>query len=572
MTSTAVAPSPPAATSPPEAVTTNRLLTLLRRPVVACLVLLCAYAGLSVALNDPRGTLGTDTGGKLATLRVMEQRGTLDPDVGYWAEASDPKGVLHPLYYTYRVGDGWVNVTTLPMLYAAYPLYLAGGNRAILLLPMLGALLAALAARSLARRLGARSGWPAFWVIGLASPLAIYALDFWEHALGLGLMLWGVDWFLRASGERGRIRDWVFGGLLFGAAATMRTEALVYLAVCGGIACLLWLGRERDLLAVIGRGLAVLGSAGVVLVANDLFERLVLGTSLRGARATGTAEAAGTSLGDRVHEAWTYVFGTNRLPWASDLVLGAVIVLLIVIGVWLLFRPEERRLVLGVAALVGAGLLYFYVFGHGLGFVPGLLVASPFAAVGLALGWRRDVRVITVMAVAALPLVWFFQYSGGAGPQWGARYTLLSGALLLVAATVVLEGRRAAFVGVLVVALLITGFGIAWLSVRSTWVASGMATIVARHDQAIVSGSQHLLREGGAFYDPNAHWLTAAPGAQLDRAVHIVHDAGDTEFAYIVSHGAKAPATIGAFHKGTTEQVQFLRSDVTLDVVTYRTN
>ena len=570
MTSTAVAPSPPVTTSPPEVVAPNRVLALLRRPVVACLVLLCAYAGLSLALNDPRGTLGTDTGGKLATLRVMEQRGTLDPDIGYWAQAADPHGDLHPLFYTYRVGDSWVNVTTLPMLYAAYPLYLVGGDRAILLLPMLGALLAALAARSLARRLGARTGWPAFWVIGLASPLAIYALDFWEHALGLGLMLWGVDFLLRAMKERGRVVDWVIGGALFGAAASMRTEALVYLAVGGGITCLLWLVRERDLLAVIGRGVTLLASAGVVLAANELLERLVLGTSLRGARAGGTAAAAGGSLGDRAHEAGTYVLGTNRLPWGSDLVLGAAIVLLIVIGVWLLLRPEERRLVLGVAALVAAGFLFCFVFGHGLGFVPGLLVASPFAAVGLALGWRRDVRVITVMAVVALPLVWFFQYSGGAGPQWGARYTLLSGALLLVAATVVLDGQRVAFVGVLAVAVLITGFGVAWLSVRSTWVASGMEAVLARHDQAVISGSQHFLREGGAFYDPSAHWLTAAPGAQLDRAVGIVHDAGDTEFAYVVNHGARAPAKIGPFRKGSTEQVQFLRSDVTLDVVTYR--
>jgi hypothetical protein len=174
------------------------------------------------------------------------------------------------------------------------------------------------------------------------------------------------------------------------------------------------------------------------------------------------------------------------------------------------------------------------------------------------------------MAVAALPLVWFFQYSGGAGPQWGARYTLLSGALLLVAATVVLDGRRAAFVGALAVAVLITAFGIAWLSVRSTWVASGMQKIVDRQDQAVISGSQHLLREGGAFYDADAHWLTAAPGAQLDRAAGIVHDAGDTEFAYVVGHGTEVPAHIGAFERGRTQQVQFLRSDVTLDVVTYR--
>jgi hypothetical protein len=147
---------------------------------------------------------------------------------------------------------------------------------------------------------------------------------------------------------------------------------------------------------------------------------------------------------------------------------------------------------------------------------------------------------------------------------------LLSGALLLVAATVVLEGRRSAFVGLLAVAVLITGFGLAWLSVRSTWVARGFEKIVDRHDQAIVSGSQHLLREGGAFHEPSAHWLTAAPGEQLTQAAQIIRDAGDTEFAYVVGHGVKVPATIAGFDKGRTEQVQFLRSDVTLDVVTYR--
>ena len=57
---------------------------------------------------------------------------------------------------------------------------------------MLGAVLCAFAARALARRLGGGDGWAAFWIIGLASPVAIYALDFWEHTLGLALMLWGV--------------------------------------------------------------------------------------------------------------------------------------------------------------------------------------------------------------------------------------------------------------------------------------------------------------------------------------------------------------------------------------------
>jgi len=58
-----------------------------RRAVPACLMLLAIYLGLSL-LNDPRGYLGTDTGGKVATLQAMHEHGGLNPDIGYWAERS----------------------------------------------------------------------------------------------------------------------------------------------------------------------------------------------------------------------------------------------------------------------------------------------------------------------------------------------------------------------------------------------------------------------------------------------------------------------------------------------------
>ncbi|HEY8216650.1 MAG TPA: hypothetical protein VIH82_05920, partial [Acidimicrobiia bacterium] len=243
MTTTATRPAPAAAATVAIGSTgTERRAWV--RPLLAVIALLAMYGALSL-LDDPRGTLGTDTGGKLATVRAMDDRGALDPDIGYWAEDRDPRGTLHPLWYTRHLGDRWVNVTTLPMPYAAVPLYHLGGERAVVLLPMLGALLAALAARAIARRVsGERAGWPAFWAIGLATPVLVYALDFWEHAIGLAAMLWALLLVLDVVDGRGGVRAAAGAGALIGFAATMRTEALVYGAIAVIVAgAILW--RQR---------------------------------------------------------------------------------------------------------------------------------------------------------------------------------------------------------------------------------------------------------------------------------------------------------------------------------------
>ncbi len=576
MTGTAVQPPPSTilaesdplhgSTAPPS----RSLLAWLQRPLVACLVLLAVYATCTLALNDPRGTLGTDTGGKLATLHVMDHNGSLVPEIGYWAASADPKGDLHPIFYTFKVDGKWVNVTTLPMVYAAYPLFELGGDRGVLLLPMLGSILCALAARALARRLGRGSGWSAFWVMGLLSPVAIYALDFWEHSLGLALMLWGVVWLLRLLDDEHGLRAALVAGALFGGAATMRTEALVYLVVCGATAALVYLWRSRAVAATVLRGGALLVGAALPLAANEVLERVALGGTIRASRAAGTAADVGASATVRVQEAFTTLVGMNRFTRTADYVFGALIVVCIVLAVRAFRRSDEDLPIAGSAAIAGAVFLYLVGFSGGLGFVPGMLTASPFAAIGVALGWRKGVRIITVMAVAALPLVWAFQYSGGAGPQWGGRYTLLSGALLLVAATVVLEGHRNALVAACLVAALVTGFGIAWLSVRSHWVAHGIEQIVDRHDQAVISGEAHVLREGGAFYDDSRHWLTSTSPRELHRAVRIVQDAGDTEFAYVVSDGVRIPRVIDGYQRDGIEKVQFLRPDLYLQVATFR--
>ena len=119
-------------------------------------------------------------------------------------------------------------------------------------------------------------------------------------------------------------------------------------------------------------------------------------------------------------------------------------------------------------------------------------------------------------------------------------------------------------------AALVTGFGLTWLSVRSHWAAHGIERIVDRHDQAVISGEAHVLREGGAFYNTSRHWLTATSEKELHQAVAIVDQAGDNEFAYVVSDGVKLPTSIDGYRRDGVQRVQFLLPDIHLQVATYR--
>lgn len=572
----AVADAPPRAGDPrSRPITSARCPARARTVLGAVLVLGACYLALS-AFTDARGTLGTDTGGKLASLDAMDRNGGLDPDLGYWAERWDPRGDLHPLFYTQHVGDRWVNLTTLPMPVLAAPLYDVGGIRAVLVLPMLGSVLAALAARALARRLARgsepeRAGWWAFWLVGLATPLTVYALDFWEHSLGVAAVLWASVLTLDLAEERAGWRAALATGALVGAAATMRTEALVYGLLLGVGAVVLLARRRAPAARIAAFGAAGAAGLATVLLANQALEQLVLGSSLRAGRAAGTAAAGGRAVAHRLDEAVTTLIGVNRFERPLDWVLGALAAIAVAYGAWRIAGRDPNRRVLGVVAIAVAGLVYVVRFADGLGFVPGLLTASPLAIAGVALASEdRRLRRVALVALAALPIVWIFQYSGGAAPQWGARYLLVSGTLLAVVAAVRLAAARTAAVAcVIVLALGVTATGVAWLAQRSHAVADGMEALVARDDEILVSREAHLLREGGAFYGPQRRWLTATTDEELRAAAAIAEEAGAGELAVLVLAGRARPVRIGPYTRTTTERIELLPG-VEVAVTTYR--
>lgn len=498
-----------------------------RPAALAALALLATYVVLGFLVADPRGYLGTDTGGKVATFRAMEDGGRLDPAVGYWAEADDPEGDLHPLFYTARFGDRWVNVTTLPALYAGYPLYRLGGYRAALLVPMVGAVVAALAARALARRLRPTfSGWWAFALAGLASPVTIYALDFWEHTWGVALMGWGavVALDLARSSSRSAAGTGAVAGLLFGAAATLRTEALVYGAIIVAVALGARVATDRRVRPALLAGGAAVAGVAVPVVANLAVERAVLGDALRSDRARAALGAAGSGGANRVEEALVTLFGIapDLAPatWLAGALIGVGVAAVVAVVTRTPPTPSVRR----IAATTGGVVLVLYLAraSSGLGFVPGLVASTPLAAAGLLAPARLTAgRMVLAFALLPLPVVWAFQYTGGALPQWGGRYILLSGFLLATAGVTVLEDATVrARAGGAALAAAVTVFGLGWLAVRADGVAE-VGRQVAGERGPVVFRLAHLARELGGFYSAERRWLTATTDAEAERAAAI---------------------------------------------------
>jgi hypothetical protein len=183
----------------------------------------------------------------------------------------------------------------------------------------------------------------------------------------------------------------------------------------------------------------------------------------------------------------------------------------------------------------------------------------------------RDRRVWRVGAIAllALPLVWLFQYSGGAFPQWGGRYVLVSGVLLAVAgSTGVRRLVRPAAVAVVALAVAVTATGVAWTSVRTHHFADGIRAVLAHGEPVLAVQLPHLLREGGAFYRPDARWLTAETRAELPRAVAILDETGTPGFTLVSRTPSGAPRALGPFDRGRSTPVDLI-SDVELVVSRY---
>jgi hypothetical protein len=536
-------------------------------------LVLAAALFLLAQLPDPGGYLSTDVGGKTATIEVIVEEGPRAPDLGYWAEAYDPDGSLYPMWSTAQVGDSWVNVSTLPMLYVAAPLWRLGGARLAILVPVLGAVLAAAAAAAIAGRIGgdrARQS-AVFWIVGLGSPATIYALDFWEHSLGLGLILWGMVAVLDAgASKRVSLLMPFLSGVAFASAASMRQEALVY-GFVAGLALVVGLVLQGRPLTAVLRGAAMMVGTGVALGANALFEWWVFGTTLRAGRVGGTAAAAGTDLAVRVEEAIVTGVAPMAGTSGSALLLAAVLLaLLIMLGVRAHLPGDQKRLIWAGLAVVGL-LVVLDLIIDGMRFIPGLVATTPLAVLGAVRGWQAGPRrVVTTVALAALPIVWFTQFAGGASAQWGGRYTLPSAVMLVVVAVVAYDHGRALVTmrGVAAVGLAVTVVGVGWIVMRTHAFADAGEALADRPEEVLVFRDPFLAREPGPLV-LGEQWLAAPTDELLREASAVLLAAGIERVGYVdYDIGRAAPALPG--YEPVDESTIPLVNDLRLRVVSLR--
>jgi hypothetical protein len=406
---------------------------------------------------------------------------------------------------------------------------------------MFGAIGAAFGCRALVRQLGGdgRTGWIAFWLVALASPMTVYALDFWEHAPGAALMVWAVVLLLDVVGggpAMHRVTAAAGAGLMLGAAATMRTETFVVAFVATLASCVTLLIRSRSLTVVVRAGLAVVAGFGATFGAGTALER-ALGAPARSARAEGVVTRSDTLLDqvpDRVSEGLTTLLAPQATSAASAWLAGAVIVA----GVLLAITWWPRREIVGVAGAFGAAAVLLAAQSGGLSFVPGALIAFPLAVSGLmAMRVRGPVGWVASAALAAYPLTWLFQYLGGAAPQWGGRYvlvpTLVLGSCGLVWLTDRARDPRGLFsVGAL--CLLVTAVGVAALVVRTHVIDQTFANLVARSEDVVATENGFFVREGMDAY-LERRWLAASHGAGVQAVAELVAQSGLGTFAWVAA-------------------------------------
>ncbi|MGI8807318.1 MAG: hypothetical protein ACR2KK_05670 [Acidimicrobiales bacterium] len=341
----------------------------------------------------------------------------------------DPEGRFYPLVNSERGSRGFAPLAKHP----AYSLLVAGADRlggvaGMVLLSVAGTVAAAALAGGLAARFDPVLRRPTIHVVGLASPLLFDGFVVIGHTLGAALAAAAVLCAVRAIEER-RLGMALAVAPCIGGAVLLRSEAILLAGALAAVALVIALRARPWAPALLVAGAASVAAAGARFAETAWIARII------GDLPPMTYVPAHVSgdgfLQERVDSfTITWLLPDYKGSQPLSLLLLAVMTGLVLAAVAARSSPARQARVLVPAAVSGCAAVAALVVAPA-SVVPGLLVAFPLLAAGLAVLRRalfRDVGAALAGATSALFALGVIatQYPTGGTGEWGGRYFALA--------------------------------------------------------------------------------------------------------------------------------------------------
>lgn len=391
--------------------------------VVIVVVCSSAYALAGWYLSGPRTFWSSDSAVRFVQLESLRRHGYRSLAALYPAEDVDALHRFYPIAegFSYRrEGRTYLSYPWLFPLVAA-PFYGWLGHGGLVVVPAAAAVAASALAAAAAGGVAAGQ-LAAGLLVGLASPLLVYAAVFWDHAVVTSLAAGGLYLLLSAMvDERSARPRALWAGALLGMGPWLRNEAYLFAAA---VLLGLWVSGGRRIIPAVLTGMAL------PLVPLWIYHVWWFGHPLgyKGRAVIQAAAAPGIFgyLSNRTLVAYDALLSVEHYTRAmqpqrtGEAALVAAAVALG--GAFVRRGVDESSSWLTVAggtvlAAVGAALTFFRVP------VMGLIPSAPFVALAWLRGAEdRQDRFLWLVAAAYTAGVVVAGSTGGL--QWGPRYLL----------------------------------------------------------------------------------------------------------------------------------------------------
>lgn len=312
--------------------------------ILSVVAIILIQTALYVQAASIRGFATGDGGVKLWQVQAILRSGSLDAPLEYPAAVYDPDHLYSPFVvpWAFWQNDQAFTEYTSPFIWVSVPLFALFGQAGLLLLPWLCSTLIVIASAGLAWRVRPdRSTALVPIIVGIASPISIYGMEFWEHTPGTILAVFAIAAIVKSIDSPRRSIWLMLSGASIGLGFTMRAELYVL-----PIAILIGLWLLRSILPFI-RSIFFL-SIGGLLTAGPwwLYQYLHWGSPFGPRLAQNVPLLGGndmlTRLGNTTGQNWTMLWPSAGEGLEVLAVLG-VIGLLLTMTLYLLNRPRTAE-------------------------------------------------------------------------------------------------------------------------------------------------------------------------------------------------------------------------------------